>query len=669
MVDHQEKPLVGIDTGGTFTDLVLFRSDRIRHCKVLSTPDDPSRAIAEGLKRLGLDEEPVIIVHGTTVGTNAVLEGKGARVAYLSSAGFADVLTLGRQEREQVYSLQQRPLEPPVPDSMCLEVSTRVSADGSLRHEAEPAELAQLRQEIEALGVESLAINLLFSFLRPELEQGLADQLGSGLFVSCSSQVLPEIREYERGIATWLNASVGPVIDRYLKSLTSRHPLASVSVMQSSGASVAADQAASQAVQLLLSGPAGGLAAARMIGTFNQQPRMLTLDMGGTSTDVALLNGQIPLTNESRIGRWPLTIRTVDIHTIGAGGGSIARVDRGGLLLVGPESAGAAPGPACYGQGGEEVTVTDANMVLGRIPEHTLLGGYLPLDGACARTAMGRLAARMGCSRLEAAAGVVRMANEHMARALRVISVERGHDPRDYRLFCFGGAGGLHACELAELLDIREVTLPPLAGVLSALGMLASQPGRESSMAVLRSLSDLNQAEIEERFETLEHAAMDQLELEGKVSSEVRFNRQLEMRYLGQSATITLAHETGSDLEKLFHDAHRELAGHALDKSVELVNVRISARAPAPLQKLPRPPETAAGKPDLAKHVMLSVQPGEAPQPVPIHERRHLATNRTLRGPAIISEPVATAWIPPGWEASQDQWGNLQLCRSAQSDT
>ena len=389
MSDTRELPLVGIDTGGTFTDLVLYAGGRMRHCKVLSTPADPSRAIAEGLRRLGLEDAQVQIVHGTTVGTNAVLEGKGARVAYLASRGFADVLTLGRQERAAVYSLEQAEWAPPVARELCLELASRVAADGRLLEASTDAELQALRRQLKQLKVESLAINLLFSFLCPAEEQRIAAVLGEDLFVSCSSEVLPEIREYERGIATWLNASVGPVIGRYLEQLATHQPRARISVMQSSGTTVAADQAAAQAVRLLLSGPAGGLAAARALGAASGHARMLTLDMGGTSTDVALLDGRIPLTSESRIGRWPLTISTVDIHTIGAGGGSIARVDEGGLLLVGPESAGADPGPACYGQGGEQVTVTDANLVLGRIPGDTLLGGYLPLDTAAARSRHG----------------------------------------------------------------------------------------------------------------------------------------------------------------------------------------------------------------------------------------------------------------------------------------
>jgi N-methylhydantoinase A len=652
--EHSDRPLVGIDTGGTFTDLVLFAQGRLRHCKVLSTPDDPSRAISEGLERLGLQAAGVDIVHGTTVGTNAVLEGKGARVAYITSAGFADVLSLGRQEREQVYSLRQPPLRPPVPEEHCMEITTRLAADGSLLAASTDAELAALRQQLRQQGVEAVAINLLFSFLRPEEEQRVAAALGDEWFTSCSSEVLPEIREYERGIATWLNASVGPVIGRYLGELARRQPNARISVMQSSGTTVAADQAARRAVRLLLSGPAGGLAAALLVGAASNSTKLLTLDMGGTSTDVALLNGRIPLTNDSRLGRWPLTISSVDIHTIGAGGGSIARVDEGGLLLVGPESAGADPGPACYGQGGEQVTVTDANLVLGRIPETTLLGGYLPLNPAAAHTAMARLAAQLGCSDIEAAQGVVRMANEHMARALRVISVERGHDPRDYQLFCFGGAGGLHACELAELLQLRSITLPPLAGVQSALGMLASEPGRELSLAVLQPLAECADGQLAASFAQLEEDAAAALEAEGQPRPRLRFRRQLQLRYSGQSASITLPFEAGQDHAALFHAAHLDKAGHALERDVELVNLRLSASAPAALLSLPPAGRSEAG----------NVAPRQAPCEIPVHERSDFHAGLQVNGPAIIVDPVATAWLAPGWQAVMDEWGSLQLRRT-----
>ena len=654
--------LVGIDTGGTFTDIVVLErgsnTNVIRHCKVLSDPSDPSNPIVEGLARMGLENRKLQIIHGTTVGTNAVLEGKGARVAYVTSKGFADVLTLGRQEREQVYQLRQAETEPPVPSEHCLEVSTRICADGSLLAESDEEELQQLKTLLEALGVESVAINLVFSFLNPQQEQRIADKLGDRWFVSCSSTILPEVKEYERGMATWLNASVGPVISRYLKRLQGRLPGASIAVMQSAGTTIAADQAADQAVRLLLSGPAGGLAAARSIAAQTSNPRLMSFDMGGTSTDVALFNGEIPLTQQCRLGSWPLSIPSVDIHTIGAGGGSIARVDRAGMLLVGPESAGANPGPACYGQGAVNATVTDANLVLGRLPDTILLGGYLPLDSEASEQAVSALAKDMDCSLLEAAKGIVRLANEHMARALRVISVERGHNPADYALLCFGGAGGLHACDLAELLNMGRIVIPARAGVLSAMGMLVSEPGRELSWPVLKPLASLTDQDIEQWFQSLEADARNQLTHEGCEPRGIIFRHQLELRYKGQSATISINWNSGGAHEALFHEAHSRASGLRLPHPVELVNIRLSARAPAVLESINIPQVSQGG--DADETIFMPELAGM----VPLKQRTGLVPGVPLEGPLLLTESAATTWIKPGWMLIPDEWGNLLLHRN-----
>jgi len=654
--------LVGIDTGGTFTDIVVLdrgpHGRRLRQCKVLSDPADPAGPIVAGLDQLGLVAQDLQIVHGTTVATNAVLEGKGARVAYVTSTGFADVLSLGRQQREHVYQLRQPEIQPPVPAGLCLEIPTRIIADGSLLSEAGDEDLAQLKAQLASLGVEAVAINLLFSFLRPEAEQRIAAALGDRWFVACSSTVLPEIREYERGIATWLNASVGPVISRYLQQLQRRLPKARIAVMQSAGTTIAADQAAQYAVRLLLSGPAGGLAAARSIGRQIGFERLMSFDMGGTSTDVALLNGGIPLTGQSRLGRWPLSIPSVDIHTIGAGGGSIAKVDAAGMLLVGPESAGASPGPACYDQGAAEPTVTDANLLLGRIPANTLLGGYLPLNSDAARAAMGKLAGAMGRDVLAAARGVIQMANEHMARALRVISVERGYDPSDYTLLCFGGAGGLHACDLAELLNMKRVVIPARAGVLSALGMLVSEPGRELSQAVLLPLTDLPDSEISRRFEMLEAEAQVQLQAEGCHSDSIVYTRQLELRYRGQSATLSIHWVDGGAHEENFHGAHARASGLRLPHAVELVNIRLSARAPAALDSIDF--QHSAGEVNASESIFMP----ELGCEVGLRQRSSLEPGMLLQGPLILAETAATAWIKPGWSVTTDQWQNLHLQRA-----
>lgn len=647
--------LAGVDTGGTFTDVVVALDGTLRHCKVLSTPDDPSEAIHEGLERLGVAQTVTRLIHGTTVGTNAVLEGKGAKVVYVTSEGFGDVLTLGRQQRAEVYSLCQAKLSPPVPAALCLEVPIRITADGELLHRADEEALTQLEETVRELDPDAVAVNLLFSFLRPDEERRVASALGEAWFVSLSSEVLPESREYERGMATWLNASVGPVISRYLKKLQRRLPQAEISVMQSSGTTISAGQAAQQAVRLLLSGPAGGLAAARLLAQECEIDRLLSFDMGGTSTDVSLLEGELALAHRGSIASWPLTIPSVDIQTIGAGGGSIASVDLGGALKVGPESAGASPGPACYALGGQQPTVTDANLVLGRIPDTVLLGGYLSLCVESAGRVMDALAGELGCSRIEAAQGVIRLANEHMARALRIISVERGHDPARFALLGFGGAGGLHACELAELMGIKCIVLPARAGVLSAAGMLASEPGRDFSRAVLELIERFPGENIEAGFAVLEQRAAAQLQAEGIAAREIRYQRNLELRYRGQNESLSLDYEGGADHVGLFHAEHERVSGHRLDLPVELVNLRLSARAPAAMQHL-----------DKLESVESNPVPGEGfatdlGQVVRIWDRECLPPGFSTKGPAIIKEHAATTWLAPGWDLEVDEWGNLRL--------
>ena len=653
---------IGVDTGGTFTDLVALDADRLRHAKVLSTPADPSRAIAEGIRRLGYDSADCDIVHGSTVGTNAVLEGKGAPVAFVASSGFSDLLTLGRQERREVYALAQPEQAPPVPPERCFEVATRIAADGTLLEGADDAELDELTAKILASGVDAVAVNLLFSWLRPEAEGRIGDRLGADCFVSLSSEVLPEPREYERGVATWLNASVGPVMSGYLERLGAALPGARIAVMQSDGLTVAAAEAGRLAVRLLLSGPAGGLAAARFVGRETGDDALMTLDMGGTSTDVALLpgdaRGKIPLTRETRVGPWPVPIPAVDMHTIGAGGGSIARVDAGGMLLVGPESAGADPGPACYGRGGRDATVTDAHVLLGRIPAGSRLGGELELDRGAAEAALQALGDALSLDAQAAAEGVIRVANEHMARALRVISVERGHDPREHALMCFGGAGGLHACELAELLGMTRVVIPAAGGVLSALGMLVSPPGRHRSQAWGVLLDEAERDELETRFDALRTLGLQELEREGVDPADVRVERYLDLRYRGQDSPLTVAAGTLEGAGEAFHAAHESAYGHRLPNPIEIAGLGIALRGPPAMET--REAAAADERRD---------EPGRGSGEVaglgtvPVWERAGLRSGRRLAGPAIVTEPLATAWVAPGWTARADQHGHLVLTR------
>jgi len=652
-----EPIILGVDTGGTFTDFVLLRDGQLSVHKVLSTPDRPEKAILEGTATLEVLGCELRLVHGSTVATNAVLEGKGVRTAYVCNRGLRDVLTVGRQQRAELYNLQPEPLPPPVPRELCIETGGRLGADGSVVEPLGADDLEALVARIRELDPEAVAINLLFSFLDEAFELAIERAMPEGVLVSRSSSVLPEQGEYERGIATWLNAYVGPLMANYLQRLTRGLPDAHVAVMQSSGTTLAAEQVHKHSVHLLLSGPAGGLAGAHYLGSLAGEERLLSFDMGGTSTDVALIDGDIRLTSEGHLGRFPVTVPMVDMHTIGAGGGSLARVDPGGMLLVGPESAGASPGPACYGRGGKQATVTDANVVLGRLPESVRLGGTHALDATAAREALAAIAESMGVSPEQAAEGVIRIANEHMVRALRVISVERGFDPRDFTLFCFGGAGGLHVCALAEALDMRKAMVPVHAGVLSALGMLVAEPGRQRSRGLISPLGDVQTGEINRHFDALFDEARRELEEEGVLVADLRDLRSLDLRYQGQSYTLTVPwHEAGTG--ELFHVEHERRYGHRLDMPVELVALRVDVRARPRDPGLPRM-RSADGEasPDYHTHAY-----GQS-EPVPVFQRETLAAGHRIEGPAIVVESVATTWIAPDWTAQMDVLGNLCLHR------
>ncbi|MEX2499549.1 MAG: hydantoinase/oxoprolinase family protein [Wenzhouxiangellaceae bacterium] len=637
---------VGVDTGGTFTDFVALIDGRLHTAKVLSTPDDPARAITEGLERLGLESTRVDLVHGTTVGTNAVLEGKGARVVFVTTTGFADMLSLGRQNRDRLYSLAQPRVAAPVDEQFCLEIDARASSDGELLAEPGHDALAELARRIEQLAPDSVAVNLLFSWLRPDLERAVRDALPGDLPVSLSSEVLPEIREYERGIATWLNASVGPKLAGYLGRLERALAGGRLAVMQSSGLTVSASQASARAVHLLLSGPAGGLAAAAFIGRELGRERLLSFDMGGTSTDVALLVGKPALTRDGRIGRYPVAVPMVDMHTIGAGGGSIVRVDAGGLIQVGPESASADPGPVCYGRGGTDITVTDANLLLGRLPRETRLGGTHRLDFDAAAAAMDDLAEHAGLAREALARGVLRIANEHMSRALRVMSAERGVDPKSATLMSFGGAGGLHVCELAESLGMTSAVVPARSGVLSALGMLVARPGRQATASLLKRADAVAESDIDDAFEPLTDQVRDELAAEGIATDELEVERWIDCRYVGQSATLELPMQAPDGLADSFHEAHQRAFGHRLELPVELVGLRVEARGEARVHDVP-PLQQDDRDPEIDHEVPVMTRAG--------------LKDREVAGPAIVMDRDATTWVAEGWHAALDRSGHLML--------
>jgi N-methylhydantoinase A len=657
------KTILGVDTGGTFTDFVLYRDGEVTTHKVLSTPQAPEQAILQGLTELGLQHATIdnfYIVHGSTVATNAVLEGKGVRCAFITNRGLRDMLTIGRQTRRELYNLQPEPQPLPVARELCLETGGRLAADGTVVEPLSNTDLEILLKTLETLAPQAVAINLLFSYLDPRFEEHIEAALGDRYFVSRSSSVLPEFREYERGITTWLNAYVGPLVAGYLERLQQGAPQATVSVMQSSGGTIAADQAGRQAVHMLLSGPAGGLAAAQFLGQYVQRTRLLTFDMGGTSTDVAMIDGDLQLTSEGRIAGYPVAVRMVDMHTIGAGGGSIAYVDRGGMLQVGPESAGAAPGPACYGQGGERPAVTDANLILGRLRPDAFLGGDMRLSEAAARQAMQAVAEPLGLSVEQAAEGVIRIANEHMAHALRVMSVQRGIDPRALTLVSFGGAGGLHVCALAESLGMQQALVPIHAGVLSALGMLVAPRSRQLSRTHIARLANMSVAQIARVFTELDNQGRQELMAEGVAETEIEMQSSLDLRYEGQSYYLNVPwNEDLAACERAFHRYHAERYGHDLDLPVELVNLRLGLRAHATALSLTLLAQAQARPPSDAVSLY------GVDQPAAVYARDGLVVGQQFSGPALITETVSTTYLVPGWCCEVDAVGNLLLTHDA----
>ena len=651
-LDRQIKHL-GIDAGGTFTDFVLVHEDgSVQTHKVLSTPDDPAEAILLGIKEIGVEhllgQQAIEIVHGSTVATNAALEGKGARTAYIANKGFRDVLTIGRQNRRELYNLTPNKPSPPVPREYCLEVDCRRDAQGALVKPLKEEDIANLLASLKELKVEAIAINLLFSFLEDEEERRLEEALKTFGFVSRSSFVLPVYKEYERGIATWLNASLGPKVSLYLNSLKSKLQGSDAFIMQSSGGLLTLDQAKDRAVNLLLSGPAGGLSAVRLLGKQIGQSKILSFDMGGTSTDVSLMDGDFKLSDEGKIANWPVAIPMLDMDTIGAGGGSIAWIDDAGMLHVGPESAGSNPGPACYGKNGTFATVTDANLVAGRLPRSAKLGGTLPLDFDAAAKAIGQLAERLGLGLMETAQGIIQLAEQQMVGALHNISVKQGHAPRDFVLCCFGGAGGMHVCSLADQLNMKRAIIPRNSGVLSAFGMLTAAPMRTSTRSYIKPFDQVSSKEIASVFERM------LLEIEAdspELVSSGTIKRHLDLRYLGQSYTIEVDYNHESC--EAFGAAHEQRFGHRLNKRLELVNLKLSVEGSASIQSL-NPWQNDDKKEDCLTE-----------QGCRIYDRESLPNLTNLEGPAIITETISTTWIPKGWSFHSDRWGNLILERSA----
>ena len=663
-----DKIFLGVDAGGTFTDFVALRvgeAVEVEVHKTLSTPDAPEQAILAGIEALGLSGEAergmLHIIHGSTVATNAALEGKNAPTAYVTNYGFGDTLTLGRQTRPALYSLEFPAQSIPVPSAYCLETGGRMSAEGKVLETLTSDELEDLVARIKDLAPEAVAINLLFSFLDDSsevaIEKAITDT-GVPVFVSRSSAVLPVYKEYERGIATWLNASLGPVVSGYLSRLRMSMNRCSLRIMQSNGETLDAEKAADSAVRLLLSGPAGGLIAMKTLGEQADVSKIISFDMGGTSTDVALLDGGIATTSEGHIGPYPVAVPMVDMHTIGAGGGSIAYVDQGGMLQVGPRSAGADPGPACYGLGGRHATVTDANLVLGRLVPGARLAGSLALSVAQARDAVGALAQEIALSVEETAAGIISIANEHMAKAIREISVNRGYDPADFVLASFGGAGGLHVCALAEAMRMHQALVPARGGVLSALGMLMAPRGRQLTRTLGIAMDGIEISALEAAMADLESRANEELSVEGGSLGELVCRRSVDLCYKGQSYTLNVPWQDPAESLAAFRALHERRYGYSLTSSVELVNICVDVREVS--EPIQLPSETAM---DVQPARLIGQDLASEADDIPAFPREALAFGQQLSGPCVITEYSATVYVSKHWMAEIDALGNLRLSR------
>jgi N-methylhydantoinase A len=671
---------IGIDIGGTFTDFVVFdpKTGSIEAFKRLSTPENPAEAVLAGLGEylvMNRSEKErasisVHIVHGSTVATNALLERKGARTALVATRGFGDVLQIGRQNRPVLYDLSSDPPPPLVPEQLRYEVDERVDCEGQVLVPLDLSGFEAILSSLHSSGVESVAVSLLFSFLFPEHERALASSLReAGFFVSPSCEILPEYREYERTSTTAVNAYVSPVLDRYLAHLEGAilpgvDKEARWRVMQSNGGNISIAEARRAGVRCILSGPAGGIVAARAIAAQTSpeaEASVITFDMGGTSTDVALIVGEPGTTTEAIVGGCPVSIPVLDIHTIGAGGGSIARADTGGALRVGPESAGAFPGPACYGRrdiSESQATVTDANLVLGRFVPEYFLGGEMPLDPGRAEAVLAALGKELGLDPIQTALGVIEVVNTHMERALRVISVERGYDPQDFSLLSFGGAGGLHAADLARRLVIPQVIIPPLASTLSAFGMLAADVIKDYSQTVMFP-GDAPLFHLSQALEPLVQQGISEILAEGISRDQIEIFRSLDIRYHGQSYELTIPLSTQFIPD--FHREHERAYGYQrMDKPVEIVNLRIRAVGRITPPVIPGQPLGPAG----AQHALIEerlVYLSTGKTSVSFYRGEDLNPGNLIAGPAVVARKDTTILLGPSDQAQVDGFYNLVI--------
>lgn len=637
------------DIGGTFTDFVVLEDGELKTFKLPSTPKNPSQAVKRGFKRV----KPTVLSHGTTVATNAVLERKGAKCALITTKGFKDILTIARQKRPSLYDFSHLRPEPYVVRELCFEVDERVSAEGEILKTLQDEELERLKETLKKTEVEAVAVSLLFSFLRPEHERRIAEVLKDWP-LSLSSKVLPEFREYERSSTTALDAYVRPTVSQYISDIEQVFG-DRFYIMQSNGGVTTSNVARKRPINILLSGPAGGVAATRYLGEILGIDNLISFDMGGTSADISLiLNSQPVWTSEGEINSLPVRVPMLDINTIGAGGGSIVWLDEGGALRVGPESAGAEPGPICYAKGGEDITVTDCNLLAGYLGEEGLLGGEMPLKKRPTEEKIAELAKELDMRSDKLISGVQSVVNSNMIRAIRLTIAKRGLDPRDFALCAYGGAGPMHACALAKELGIRNVLIPFLPGAFSAYGILVSDIRMGYSKSLLSPLKGADK-EIEEGLRELKELAQVDLKRQGIQSDEAIFLPSLDLRYKGQSYEINV--DLAQDLSQAFHKKHDQMYGYAMpSEPLELVNVRLFVvhDREKPLPKVSR---VEREKPKGERYALFD----DGPKKAKVFSREYLNPGFEDHGPAIVEENTATTVIPPDILFKVDRFGVIHM--------
>ncbi len=652
--------ILGIDTGGTFTDFLMYDGKKIVSYKLLSTPEEPSKAIIDGIHYLCKDIKEVSIIHGMTIGTNALLEGKISRTALITTKGFEDIISIGRGNRLDLYDIFIDSKNDLTDSNLRFSVQERIDINGNILTPINKEELNNIIKLIQSdKSIEAIAVCLLFSYKNPIHESIIKSHLSSiNLPVSISSDILPEYREYERSSATLLNASLIPIMNEYLSKIKKNITNTKIRIMQSNGGSMAVQKVIEEPIHTILSGPAGGVQGAFQIAKQIGIDKIITVDMGGTSTDISLCNGRINISTNNEINNIPIKIPMINIYTIGAGGGSIAFIDDGGALNVGPLSAGANPGPICYGKG-DQVTITDAHLFLGRIVPKYFLGESMPLRHDLIQNYFNDMSKKLNITPLELAEGIIKIVNHKMEQAIRLISIEKGFDTKNFTLLSFGGAGGLHACELMKSLSINKLIIPSNPGLLSALGMILSDISKDYSKSILKELGQLTKDELDNYYDSLIIKINHDFREEGFDEKNIQFEKYLDLRYIGQSYELTIP--LTDDYLNDFHSYHKQLYSYSNPKlPTELVNIRVKA-----IINTIKPPIHPV-KEDNLKKTNPIIKYGQMYfnnqwYEIPIYKRELLTPSAEITGPAIIVEYSATTFLPPNFNLKVDHFLNLHI--------